>query len=102
MAQALVFASLYEGFGLPVLEAMACGTPVIASNSTSIPEVGADSILYVDPYSVASISQGMYRLLNDPELQKDLSNKGLARAQVFSWERTIARVSQVFSNCLDE
>lgn len=100
MAEALVFASLYEGFGLPVLEAMACGTPVIGSNATSIPEVGGDSIFYVDPYSVESISQGMYRLVSDLELQKSLRNKGLERAKVFSWDLTTARVSQVFLNCL--
>ena len=102
MAQALVFASMYEGFGLPVLEAMACGTPVIASDATSIPEVGGDSIFYVNPYSVESITLGMYRLLSDLELQKSLRNKGLERAKFFSWGRTIASVRQVFLNCLDE
>ena len=102
MAQALVFASLYEGFGLPVLEAMACGTPVIASDATSIPEVGGDSVYYIDPHSVESISQGMYRLVSDLDLQKSLRNKGLERAKLFSWDRTIADVRQVFLNCLDE
>ena len=102
MAQALVFASLYEGFGLPVLEAMACGTAVIASNATSIPEVGGDSIFYVNPYSVESICQGMSHILSDFELQKSLRNKGLERAKSFSWERTIASVRQVFLNCLDK
>ena len=101
MAQALVFASLYEGFGLPVLEAMACGTPVIASDATSIPEVGGDSIFYVNPYSVESISQGMSRILKDLELQKSLRNKGLERAELFSWDRTIANVRQAFFNYLD-
>ena len=101
MAQALVFASLYEGFGLPVLEAMACGTPVIASNVTSIPEVGGNSVYYVDPYSVEDISQAMSRILTDTELQKSLNAKGLERAKLFSWDKTIANVRQIFSNCLE-
>lgn len=101
MAQALVFASLYEGFGLPVLEAMACGCPVITSKVTSIPEVGGDSVLYVDPYSVDSIAQGMYQILTNPELSTNLRHQGLARAKLFSWERTAEGVCQVLENCLN-
>jgi glycosyltransferase involved in cell wall biosynthesis len=100
MARSLVFASLYEGFGLPVLEAMACGCPVIASNSTSIPEVGGDSILYVDPYSVENITQAMYRVLTDAELRKSLSDRGLERAKLFSWDKTAQDVCQIFDDCL--
>jgi glycosyltransferase involved in cell wall biosynthesis len=100
MAQALVFASLYEGFGLPVLEAMACGCPVITSKVTSIPEVGGDSVLYVDPYSVDSIAQGMYQILTNPKLSNNLRHQGLARAKLFSWEQTADGVCQVFENCL--
>lgn len=100
MARSLVFASLYEGFGLPVLEAMACGCPVIASNSTSIPEVGGDSVLYVDPYSVENITQTMYRVLTDAELRKSLSDRGLARAKLFSWDKTARNVCQIFEDCL--
>ena len=100
MARSLVFASLYEGFGLPVLEAMACGCPVIASNSTSIPEVGGDSVLYVDPYSVENITQTMYRVLTDAELRTSLSDRGLARAKLFSWDKTAQDVCQIFEDCL--
>ena len=100
MAQALVFVSLYEGFGLPVLEAMACGTPVITSNVTSIPEVGGDSVYYVDPYSIEDISQAMNCILTDTELQKSLRAKGLERAKLFSWDKTVANVRHIFSNCL--
>jgi len=71
-AQSLVFASLYEGFGLPVLEAMACGCPVITSNTTSIPEVGGDSVFYVNPEDVNDIIQGMYQVLINNELRKSL------------------------------
>ena len=92
MAQALVFASLYEGFGLPVLEAMACGCPVITSRVTSIPEVGGDSVLYVDPYDADSIAEGMKRILSDEELKMNLSHQGLNRAKLFSWEKTAQNI----------
>ena len=96
MAQALVFASLYEGFGLPVLEAMACGCPVITSKVTSIPEVGGDSVLYVDPCDVDSIAEGMERVLGDRELRTNLSRMGLERARLFSWDKTARDICQIF------
>ena len=96
MAQALVFASLYEGFGLPVLEAMACGCPVITSKVTSIPEVGGDSVLYVDPCDVDSIAEGMERVLGDRELRINLSRMGLERARLFSWDKTARDICQIF------
>jgi glycosyltransferase involved in cell wall biosynthesis len=101
MAQSLVFASLYEGFGLPVLEAMACGCPVIASNATSIPEVGGDSVLYVDPYNVENITQAMYRLLTDANLRNDLINKGLARVELFNWSKTAKNIRQIFLDSIE-
>ncbi len=101
LAQSLVFASLYEGFGLPVLEAMACGCPVIASNVTSIPEVGGDSVLYVDPEDVEDITQAMYSMLTDATLRKDLSNQGLERAKLFNWSQTAQDVRQIFYDCLN-
>ena len=97
-AQALVFASLYEGFGLPVLEAMACGCPVITSQATSIPEVGGDSVFYVDPYDVDSIALGMQQILTNLELQTNLKHKGLARAKLFSWEKTAQDISQILEH----
>jgi len=96
MAQALVFASLYEGFGLPVLEAMACGCPVITSKVTSIPEVGGDSVLYVDPYDVDSIVLGMNRVLSDRQLRTNLSHAGLARAKLFGWGKAAQNICQIF------
>lgn len=100
MAQSLVFASLYEGFGLPVLEAMACGCPVIASQATSIPEVGGDSVLYVDPDNIESITQTMHRVLSDHELNTSLRRRGLKRAQLFSWQKTAQHICQIFGKCL--
>lgn len=99
-AQGLVFASLYEGFGLPVLEAMACACPVIASDRTSIPEVGGDSVLYVNPLSVEDIAKAMYQILTNPDLRNSLSKKGSERAKLFSWDRTAKGVKQVFEECL--
>lgn len=101
MAQALVFASLYEGFGLPVLEAMACGCPVITSKVTSIPEVGGDSVLYVTPDNVESIAQGMYQILTNTELKTNLIHQGLARAKLFSWDKTAEGVCRVLEDCLN-
>jgi len=87
-AIALVFPSLWEGFGLPVLEAMACGTPVITSNLSSMPEVGGDGALLVNPYSVAEITAAMHELVVDPQVRSHLRALGLARAKQFSWEKT--------------
>ena len=100
MAQALVFASLYEGFGLPILEAMACGCPVITSKVTSIPEVAGDSALYVDPYDVDSIAQGINRAIDDAEFRKTLIQQGLERAALFSWNQTAQNIERVFGKCL--
>lgn len=100
MAQSLVFASLYEGFGLPVLEAMACGCPVITANATSIPEVGGDSVFYVDPNSVDNIAQGMAAVLTKVELREKLRQQGKKRSQLFSWDKTAKNVRQILVDCL--
>ncbi len=87
-ARALIFPSLWEGFGLPVLEAMACGTPVITSNVSSLPEVAGDAALLVDPYQVSEISEAMLEIIKDPALACHLSQAGCLRASQFSWEKT--------------
>jgi glycosyltransferase involved in cell wall biosynthesis len=84
-ARAFVFPSLYEGFGLPPLEAMRCGTPVIASNTTSLPEVVGDAGLLIDPTDCDELCQAMWDLLNDDKLRAQLSREGLKRSQQFSW-----------------
>jgi glycosyltransferase involved in cell wall biosynthesis len=87
-AIALVFPSLWEGFGLPVLEAMACGTPVITSNLSSLPEVAGDAAILIDPYKVEEITDAMQAIANQSELRSQLSQLGLQRATQFSWEKT--------------
>jgi len=96
-ATALVFASLYEGFGLPVLEAMACGTPVVTSNTTALPEVAGDAALLVDPTSVEQIASAMRRIVSDTPLRQQLHEKGLARAAQFSWASTTAKVQRLLT-----
>jgi len=92
-AVGFVFPSLYEGFGLPPLEAMACGTPVLTSNVCSLPEVVGDAAILVNPLSVEEIAGGLRRLVDDSGLQALLREKGLARAKTFSWEETARRTS---------
>jgi len=86
-ADVFVYPSLYEGFGLPVLEAMACGCPVIASNVSSLPEVVGDAALLVDPYDVGALAYAMLTVLEDDDLKREMSRKGVAQARKFSWEK---------------
>ena len=101
LAGVFVFPSLYEGFGLPPLEAMASGTPVVASNVSSLPEVVGDAALLVDPYDPVAIADGIYRALTDDELRRDLRSKGLRRAQHFSWEASARRVREIYGEVCD-
>lgn len=92
-ATALVFPSLVEGFGLPVLEAMACGTPVVCARAGSLPEVAGDAALYVDPVDVESIRTGLHRVIEEAPLRYELAARGLARARLFTAQNTTARLS---------
>jgi len=87
-AEAFVYPSLYEGFGLPILEAMACGTPVITSSTSAMPETAGDAALKVNPYDVDDLAAAMARIVQSRELRDELSRQGRARARQFSWERT--------------
>ena len=99
-AMAFVFPSLWEGFGLPVMEAMACGAPVIASNVACLPEVTGGAALLVDPLSTDAIAEGMYRLLTDEEKRLELSRRGLARARCFRWDRAARRTIDAYRQSL--
>ncbi|MGE3579069.1 MAG: glycosyltransferase family 4 protein, partial [Vicinamibacterales bacterium] len=96
LAALFVFPSLYEGFGLPPLEAMASGTPVVTSNVSSLPEVAGDAAVLVDPHDTVDIKEGMKRVLTDPALRASLVQKGLARARHFSWETSVAQTLAVY------
>jgi glycosyltransferase involved in cell wall biosynthesis len=96
LAAVFVFPSLYEGFGLPPLEAMASGTPVVTSNVSSLPEVVGDAAILVDPHDVGSIVDGLRRVLTDPVRADDMRRKGLERAREFSWERSVSKTLEVY------
>jgi len=99
-ADLFCFPSLYEGFGLPVLEAMACGTPVVTSNTSSLPEVAGDAALLVDPYQVEEITTAMQTVLEDAALALELKEKGLKRAKQFTWEKTARETLEVYKGIL--
>ncbi|MDD5529969.1 MAG: glycosyltransferase family 1 protein [bacterium] len=95
-ADLFVFPSLYEGFGLPLLEAMACNTPVVASNTSSMPEVVGDAALLFDPLNVEWIADSMEKVLTDNKLREDLRNRGLERVKLFSWEKTARKTLNLY------
>jgi glycosyltransferase involved in cell wall biosynthesis len=97
LAGVFVFPSLYEGFGLPPLEAMAAGAPVITSNVSSLPEVVGDAAILIDPMDAGAIADAMARVLGDEGLRQELIRRGCARVKTFSWARSVARVRQVYS-----
>jgi glycosyltransferase involved in cell wall biosynthesis len=99
-ADLFVFPSLYEGFGLPPLEAMACGTPVVCSNASSLPEVVGDAALTVDPHDVEALSEAMHRVLSDPDLADDLRRRGLERAARFTWDQAARETIDVYREVL--
>ena len=95
-ATVFAFPSLYEGFGLPVLEAMACGTPVLTSNTSSLPEVAGDAAIMIDPTSVEAIGGGLAGLLESPALRRDLAERGRARAAGYRWSEIAERTIEVY------
>jgi len=99
-AELFVFPSLYEGFGLPPLEAMACGTPVIASNASSLPEVVGEAGVLIDPRDVSGLAEAMRRVLTDERLREEMQIKGLERAKQFTWGRAAAMTLEVYHSLL--
>lgn len=101
-AIAFVFPSLYEGFGMPPLEAMACGVPVLTSGEASLPEVVGDCAVICDAYSVKSIAKGLYRLYKNPDLRKELSRRGHERAGLFTWENSAKKLHAIYRELANE
>ncbi len=98
----LAYPSVYEGFGLPVLEAQACGTPVLTSNVSSLPEAAGDAALMVDPYDVEALAAGLSRLLTDELLRHELRERGLTHAKEFTWSHTAQETARVYRRALAE
>jgi glycosyltransferase involved in cell wall biosynthesis len=97
-AKAVLYLSLYEGFGIPPLEAMTCGAPVITSNTTSIPEIVGDAALMIDPTDEMAFEDALLGLLNDENLRKDLIKRGLERAKMFSWKKTAEETLKIYES----
>jgi glycosyltransferase involved in cell wall biosynthesis len=101
-ADLLVYPSLYEGFGLPPLEGMASGTPVITSNTSSLPEVVGDAGIMVDPMDVNALTESIYQVLTDTDLKNKMIRKGLERSKMFTWEKTAQKTFNIYENLLND
>ncbi len=101
-AEIFVWPSIYEGFGLPPLEALACGVPVIASHTSSLPEVLGDAAMYVDPYNSRDICEALRGILGSSMLEQQLVSKGLERAKRFTWQKTARETMDVFRQCIQD
>jgi len=101
-AELFVFPSLYEGFGIPPLEAMACGTPVVSSNAASLPEVVGDAALLFDPHKIEEMTQAMQKVLMDNNLCQSLITKGFKQVRKFSWEETARETLKVYEEIVRE
>lgn len=98
-AEVFTYVPYFEGFGIPLVEAMRCGTPILAGNKTSLPEVAGDAALYCDPFDVADIFEKMREIAANENLRSDLSRKGLERSLLFSWDHTAEKVWEVIEKC---
>jgi len=96
-----LYPSLRESFGIPILESMACGTPVITSNTSAMPEIAGDAALLVDPYSPESIAEGILKIETDENLRKEFINSGNERIKLFSWEKTATELLKIYKNIVN-
>jgi len=101
-ADLFVYPSLYEGFGLPPLEAMACGCPVITSNTSSLPEVVGDAGIMIDPNDINSLTESMLKILTNNQLREEMSKKSLERAKMFSWKKTAKETWNVYEDVVND
>jgi glycosyltransferase involved in cell wall biosynthesis len=101
-ATCTAFVSLYEGFGFPILESMGCGTPVLTSTVSSLPEVAGDAALLVDPHDLDAITYALQRLIDDLDLREILINKGLARVKQFTWAASARHLKQIYAQLLEQ
>ena len=99
-AKAFIFPSLYEGFGIPVLEAFACGCPLICSNTSSLPEIASDAAVYFDPSDEKSIETAVFNVLNHQELSASMIEKGYIRLKFFSWEKTAQLTEKIYQSII--
>ena len=100
MADAFVFPSFYEGFGIPVLEGMACGVPVVTSNVSSMPEVGGDAAIYFNPYDENDIAEKIKMVLDDKQLREEMILKGVEKVKEYSWEKCARETLKVYEEAL--
>jgi glycosyltransferase involved in cell wall biosynthesis len=101
LAKCFVFPSLYEGFGIPIVEAMAAGTPVVSSNKTSLPEVGEDGVLLIDPENKEEFAKNINKILTDENFRADLIKKGIEQAKKFSWQKTAGKTLEIYRKLKD-
>ena len=97
-SEALVFPSLYEGFGIPILEAFASGTAVLTSTTSSLPEVAGEAAILVDPYEIEAIAHGLWEIATEPELRSGLIERGFNRLKQFSWEKAAKEALEVYES----
>jgi len=98
LARCFVFASLYEGFGIPIIEAMVTGLPVVSSNKSCMPEVGGDAAIYADPANYADFAEKIHKVIADENIRGDLIQKGIARAKFFTWQKTAEKTLEIYKN----